>query len=99
MEYSECDRAKENEVQHESACCRKSCHHQLELQYMQSFSHISRTLNVCPVLSITEEVFSMCEYGEVESLQDLFGKKIVSPFASDIGGWTLLHVGALFISF
>ena len=90
---------KKNEVQHQSACCRKSCHHQLELQYMQSFSHISRTLNVYHVLSHTEEVFSLCVHGEVESLQDVFGKKIVSPFASDIGGWTLLHVGALSISF
>ena len=41
----------------------------------------------------------MCVHGEVESLQDLFRKKPVSPFVSDECSWTLLHVGALFISF
>ena len=67
----------------------------LELRYIQSFRHISRTLNIYPVLYDTDEVFRMCSKGDVHGLQDLLSQGIVSPFVSDQDGWTLLHVSAL----
>ena len=64
----------------------------LEFQILQSFRHISRTLNVYPVLRSSDEVFSMCKDERIEDLQTLFGKGCVSPFVSNEHGWTLLHV-------
>ena len=65
----------------------------LQLLYARSFGHVSRSLNIYPVLSASDPIFSMCEDGDLLGLQTALSRQRVSPFVTDYeSGWTLLHV-------
>ena len=69
----------------------------LQLHYARSFRHISRSLNIYPVLSQSDPIFSMCEQGDLLGLQTALTRQCVSPFVTDYeSGWTLLHVSTRF---
>ena len=65
----------------------------LQLRYSRSFGHISRSLNIYPVLSRSDTIFELCRSGDLLGLQTALSRKGVSPFVTDDGwGWNLLHV-------
>ena len=65
----------------------------LQLLYAWSFGHVSRSLNIYPVLSKSDPIFSMCTNGDLSGLQTALSRQRVSPFVTDDEmGWTLLHV-------
>lgn len=69
----------------------------LQLRYVRSFGYISRSLNIYPVVSMDDPVIKMCRNGELLGLQAALSRKGVSPFVTDVDGWTLLHVSTEFI--
>ena len=69
----------------------------LQLLYARSFGYVSRSLNVYPVLSESDPIFSLCEHGDLLDLQTALSRQRVSPFVTDHeSGWTLLHVSTVF---
>ena len=68
----------------------------LQLLYARSFGHVSRSLNIYPVLSDSDPIFSMCWEGDLLGLQSALSKQRVSPFVTNCDGWTLLHVSTAF---
>ena len=68
----------------------------LQLLYARSFGQVSRSLNIYPVLSESDPIFSMCEDGDLLGLQTALSRQHVSPFVTNYYGWTLLHVSAGF---
>ena len=69
----------------------------LQLLYARSFGHVSRSLNIYPVLSDSDPIFSMCWEGDLLGLQTALSSQRVSPFVTDSElGWTLLHVSTGF---
>ena len=68
-----------------------------QLLYARSFSHVSRSLNIYPVLSKSDPIFSMCRDGDLLGLRTALSRQRVSPFVSDHEeGRTLLHVSTGF---
>ena len=69
----------------------------LQLLYARSFGHVSRSLNIYPVLSRSDPIFSMCQDGDLLGLQTALSRQLVSPFVTEHeSGWTLLHVSTEF---
>lgn len=64
----------------------------VQLCYARSFSHVSRSLNIYPVLSGADPVFEICQIGDLLDLQVTLSEKGISPFVTDYSGLTLLHV-------
>lgn len=64
----------------------------LQLRYTRSLGHISRTLNIYPVLSRNDPVFETCREGDLVGLQAVVSREGVSVFVTDDRGSTLLHV-------
>lgn len=67
----------------------------LELQFLNSFGRISRTLTTYPILESGAPIFRLCEQGDIDGLQVALSSSTVSPFVLDERGWTLLHVSSL----
>ena len=67
-----------------------------ELHFVESFGHISRTLNVDPVVDHQDPVFKMCCFGDITGLRSAFCDGRASPYTVDSTGTSLLHVGILF---
>ena len=67
----------------------------VELCSYSSLGHSSWTLKCFPVLPYNSEVFRMCTYGEIESLQRALSSREVSPFVTDYRGRTLIHFAAM----
>ena len=70
----------------------------LQLLYARSFGHVSQSLNIYPVLSEFDPIFSMCLDGDLLGLQSALSRPCASPFVTDYDGWTLLHVSTGFHS-
>ena len=68
----------------------------LQLLYVRSFGHVSRSLNIYPVLSKSDPIFLMCRNGDLLGLQTALSRQRVSPFVTDCDGSTLLHVSTAF---
>ena len=68
----------------------------LQLLYARSFGHVSRSLNVYPMLSNSDPIFYMCLDGDLLGLQTALSRRRVSPFVIDTTGCTLLHVNTEF---
>ncbi len=66
----------------------------LEMHYAQSFGHVSKSLNMYPILKDNHHVFRLCSRGDIKGLQVALSSGEVSPFVLDEIGWTLLHVSA-----
>ena len=65
----------------------------IQLLYARSVGHVSPSLNIYPVLSRYDPIFSMCQDGDLLGLQTALGRQHVSPFVTDYEwGRTLLHV-------
>ena len=67
----------------------------LELRFMHSFGHISRTLRIYPILEYGAPIFEFCRRGDLQSLQIALTSGTISPFITDPHGWSLLHVSLL----
>lgn len=69
----------------------------LQLLYSRSSGHISRSLNIYPVLSDSNPIFQIFRDGDLLDLQTALTRQRVSPFVTNEGGWTLLHVSTGFL--
>lgn len=67
----------------------------LELQLVNSFGRISRTLSTYHVLEWNAPIFKMCKDGDLEGLQVAMSSGGISPFVVDEYGETLLHVSLI----
>lgn len=67
-----------------------------ELHFVESFGHISRTLNVDRVVDYENPVFAMCRSGDITGLHSAFRGGRASPYTVNPMGTGLLHVGDLF---
>ena len=63
-----------------------------ELHFVESFGHISRTLNVDRVVDYKDPVFEMCRSGDITGLTDAFCGGRASPYTVNPMGTGLLHV-------
>ena len=64
-----------------------------ELHIVESFGHISRTLNVDRVVDYKDPVFEMCRAGDIAGLNNVFCGGKASPYTVNPMGTGLLHVG------
>ena len=64
-----------------------------ELHFVESFGHISRTLNVDRVVDYKDPVFEMCRSGDITGLHGAFCDGRASPYIVNPMGMGLLHVG------
>lgn len=67
----------------------------LEMSYMQSFGHVSKSLNMYPILKRGHHIFELCIDGDIKGLQVALSSGEISPYVLDEDGGTLLHVSAL----
>ena len=71
-------------------------HKTFELRFGNSFGQISRTLSTYPILRNDAPIFKLCQRGDLQGLQVLLSSGIVSPFALDQHGQSLLQVSILY---
>ena len=66
-----------------------------ELRIMESFGHISRTLNVERVVAFGSPILKMASAGDMAGMYGAFCDGRASPDIVDPRGWGLLHVSNL----
>ncbi|KAL8716421.1 MAG: hypothetical protein Q9220_000328 [cf. Caloplaca sp. 1 TL-2023] len=66
-------------------------HQGFEFRYCKSSGQLSRSLSCFPILSSSAEVFSWCSEGNTGRFKNALSHGLVSPFARDKQGNTLLH--------
>ena len=64
-----------------------------ELHFMETFGHISRTLNVDRIVDDRDPIFEMCRSGDITGLYSAFCEGRASLYTVDSWGTSLLHVG------
>jgi hypothetical protein len=64
----------------------------LSLCFKNAYGSISHSLQVDPIADFDAPIFRLCRIGDITGVQDMFTKRIVSPFVRDPYGQTLLHV-------
>ena len=64
-----------------------------ELHFVESFGHITRTLNVDRFVDYKDPVFEMCRSGDITGLHGAFCGGRSSPYTVNPMGTGLLHVG------
>jgi hypothetical protein len=64
----------------------------ISICFKNPYGSISHSLQVDPVADYDAPIFDLCEKGDIPGIQDMFARRIVSPFVRNPDGWTLLHV-------
>jgi hypothetical protein len=67
----------------------------ISLCFKNAYGSISHSLQVDPIAGSDAPIFSLCAEGDITGVQDMFARRIVSPYVRDPTGRTLLHVSIL----
>jgi hypothetical protein len=64
----------------------------LSFCFKNAYGSISHGLQVDPIADYDSLIFKMCWRRDISGIQDMFARRVVSPFVRDPDGRTLLHV-------
>jgi hypothetical protein len=67
----------------------------ISLCFKNAYGSISHGLQVDPIADFGAPIFRLCKAGDIAGVQDMFARRVVSPFVRDPDGLTLLHVNIL----